>query len=192
LLFRRTTLKEIATGKITIAFRRWKRPTVKPGGTLKTPVGVLTINSVNEISIDEISASDIKHSGHESLHQLLDELNQREGVIYRISFKLSGKDPRIALRKNDQLTEAEFQQISNRLRSFDSSSKMGVWTQKVLQAIGDYPEVPALQLAAQMGYERAWLKIHIRKLKNMGLTISYNPGYRLSPRGKAVLRYLSK
>jgi biotin operon repressor len=69
---------------------------------------------------------------------------------------------------------------------------MGVWTQKVLQAIGDYPEVPALQLAAQMGYERAWLKIHIRKLKNMGLTISYNPGYRLSPRGKAVLRYLSK
>ena len=192
MLFRSKTLKDIAAGKITVAFRRWKRPTVKQGGTLKTPVGVLVINSVNEISIDEISVSDIKLSGHQSRQQLVNELNQRAGILYRIGFTLSGEDPRIRLRENDRLTEAECKRVSSRLKRFDSSSKLGTWTHRVLQIIAQHPEVPARDLAAQLGYERAWLKIQIRKLKNMGLTISCSPGYRISPRGKAVLQYLSK
>jgi hypothetical protein len=44
--------------------------------------------------------------------------------------------------------------------------------------------------AKKTGFEKAWLKINIRKLKNLGLTISHNPGYTLSPRGKAYLALL--
>src|SRR5918992_1122207 len=36
MLFRRADLDAIAAGRITVAFRRWRRPTVKPGGTLHT------------------------------------------------------------------------------------------------------------------------------------------------------------
>jgi hypothetical protein len=32
----------------------------------------------------------------------------------------------------------------------------------------------------------------VRKLKELGLTISHSPGYEVSPRGQAVLRDLSR
>jgi len=38
-----------------------------------------------------------------------------------------------------------------------------------------------------MGWVRADLKLHIRRLKELGLTISLAVGYRLSPRGAAYL-----
>jgi hypothetical protein len=45
---------------------------------------------------------------------------------------------------------------------------------------------PAATIARQIGFEKDWLKINIRKLKNLDLTISHDPGYTLSPRGVAV------
>ena len=45
-------------------------------------------------------------------------------------------------------------------------------------------------LARQVGYERAVFKVKVRALKEMGLTESLEVGYRLSPRGHAVLRAL--
>ncbi len=37
--------------------------------------------------------------------------------------------------------------------------------------------------------KRFWdpFKVNVRKLKNLGLTLSFNPGYDLSPRGKGYL-----
>ena len=45
----------------------------------------------------------------------------------------------------------------------------------------------AQELADRSGYEKEWLKLNVRKLKNLGLTESLHPGYRLSPRGAAYL-----
>ena len=45
MLFRLDELRRIGEGEITVAFRRWRRPTVKAGGTLRTKVGVLAIES---------------------------------------------------------------------------------------------------------------------------------------------------
>jgi len=42
-------------------------------------------------------------------------------------------------------------------------------------------------LAAELGYETAWFKNNVRKLKALGLTESLEVGYRLSPRGRAFL-----
>ena len=41
MLLKRETLEGIASGEITLAFRRWKRPTVKAGGRLRTRIGEL-------------------------------------------------------------------------------------------------------------------------------------------------------
>ena len=35
-------------------------------------------------------------------------------------------------------------------------------------------------------------KLHVRKLKNLGLTISLGTGYRLSPRGESYLALCSQ
>lgn len=56
-----------------------------------------------------------------------------------------------------------------------------------LRKIAIHPELAAADLAALLGVEKEWLKPNIRKLKNLGLTESLHPGYRLSPRGRALL-----
>ncbi|MEM7550324.1 MAG: hypothetical protein AAF363_11640 [Bacteroidota bacterium] len=38
-----------------------------------------------------------------------------------------------------------------------------------------------------MSREKEWLKLNIRKLKNLGLTISHNPRYEISPLGIAYI-----
>jgi len=56
-----------------------------------------------------------------------------------------------------------------------------------LAAIRDRPETRAAELARDVGWERDSFKVHVRKLKNLGLTESLEVGYRLSPRGMVVL-----
>ena len=45
----------------------------------------------------------------------------------------------------------------------------------------------AADLAASFGRETQPFKLDVRKLKNLGLTLSLEVGYRLSPRGEAYL-----
>ena len=57
MLFRQSFLEGIKNGSITLAFRRWKRPTVKAGGTLLMPVGQLAIVSVTPVTLAQITAA---------------------------------------------------------------------------------------------------------------------------------------
>jgi ribosomal protein S19E (S16A) len=58
--------------------------------------------------------------------------------------------------------------------------------------IGRNPGVRAGDLASQFGQERAAFKVNVRKLKGLGLTESLETGYRLSPRGRALLDSVEK
>ena len=49
------------------------------------------------------------------------------------------------------------------------------------------PAIRAGDLADEVGRERLPFKADVRKLKNLGLTISLGVGYELSPRGQAYL-----
>jgi hypothetical protein len=62
----------------------------------------------------------------------------------------------------------------------------------VLTAIGERPGTPAVELAASFGREKMPFKLDVRKLKELGLTESLRPGYRLSPRGESVLALLRR
>jgi hypothetical protein len=57
-----------------------------------------------------------------------------------------------------------------------------------LEVIERHPAVRAGDLADELGRERLPFKTDVRKLKNLGLTLSLDVGYRLSPRGEAYLR----
>ena len=50
-----------------------------------------------------------------------------------------------------------------------------------------HPERRAPDLAAELGRETLSFKRDVRKLKELGLTESLEIGYRLSPRGEALL-----
>ena len=100
MLLKQETLRGIESGSITLAFRRWRRPTVKTGGTLLTSVGQLAIEAVEAVSLDEITESEAIAAGFSDLASLRSRLLQRaSGDVYRVRFTLAGPDPRIALRE---------------------------------------------------------------------------------------------
>jgi hypothetical protein len=109
--------------------------------------------------------------------------------LYRVEFHLIGEDPRVALRASHDLGEEELASVLARLARLDRAAPTP-WTRTVLQLIADHPGVVSTELAPQVGMERAPFKLNVRKLKSSGLTESLEVGYRISPRGLAVLRAL--
>ncbi len=188
MLLKRATLEGIAEGRITLAFRRWKRPTVRPGGELRTAIGVLAIDAVDAIAESDITDTDAHSAGYPARGALLAELNRRsDGDLYRVAVRLAGEDPRTALREQHTLDDDAIVAIADRLDRFDRSSRRGPWTDAVLRLIETSPGVRAPDLAASLGRETQPFKRDVRKLKELGLTESLEVGYRLSPRGRAWL-----
>jgi hypothetical protein len=188
MLLKRACLDAIVRGDVTLAFRRWQRPTVKAGGTLKTTVGVLAIDAVDVVAPAGITAADARQAGFADRAALMAELGTRDGDTYRIALRYLGADPRIALRQQAKLSAADRAALRARLDRFDQLSKLGPWTGRVLDRIAKEPAILASKLARALGYETAWFKTNVRKLKALGLTESMEVGYRLSPRGRAFLR----
>jgi hypothetical protein len=191
MLIPRATLDAIATGQVTVQFRRWRKPTVRAGGRLRTAVGELAIDSVEAVPKTRITAADARAAGFPSRKALLARLDRRsDGRIYRIGVRLAGPDPRVALRTEAKLTEAEVGELRARLDRFDRSAPGGPWTRATLRLIADRPAELAADLAASVGREKHPFKRDVRKLKELGLTESLPTGYRLSPRGRALLERL--
>jgi len=53
--------------------------------------------------------------------------------------------------------------------------------------IEESPRTAASRLAPQLGRETRPFKADVRKLKKLGLTLSFEVGYEISPRGRAFL-----
>jgi hypothetical protein len=190
MLFRPVTLGAIADGAVTLAFRRWDVPRVRPGGRQRTAVGVIAFDAVEAVDRDDLGEADATAAGFASRDELLAFVDRRtSGTIYRIRLRLVGPDPRIALRESLPNAD-ELPELAHRLDRLDRSSRHGPWTHAVLRTIRDQPGVRAADLATGFGRERAAFKLDVRKLKELGLTESLSPGYRLSPRGRSLLEAL--
>jgi hypothetical protein len=190
-LFRRPTLDGIRAGEITVAFRRWDRPRAKAGGRQRTMVGELAIDSVEPVERSQIDAADARRAGHESVEELLGELDARGNAqIWRIELHWAGEDPRRELREQADLSAADLRMVRERLERLDRASTHGPWTRETLELIARNPEVRAVELAEMVGREKLPFKLDVRKLKELGLTESLPRGYRLSPRGQALLKRL--
>lgn len=180
-------LRGVVDGRVDRAFRRWDRPRVRAGGSQRTSVGVIGFTSVTAVERDALTAEDAERAGLASLERLLAVLDRRpDRSIYRIGLELVGPDPRVALREAVP-TPGEIADVASHLERLDRASHHGPWTLAVLEAIRDRPATPAAELALGFGREKLPFKLDVRKLKELGLTESLRPGYRLSPRGHAVL-----
>lgn len=190
MLLRSETLNGIERGTISLAFRRWKRPTVRSGGTLLTGAGQLEIGAVMIVSAADITDADAVRAGFPSKDALLAELNRRdEGDVYRIELLSLKPDPRIALREAGA-TDGEIVELRRLLGRLDMASTSGAWTLRVVSLIRDHPGVRAGDLCLRIDQDRATFKRNVRKLKALGLTESLEVGYRLSRRGADLLHAL--
>ena len=189
MLFKADVWPRLANGSITVAFRRWKRPTVKAGGTLQSPAGLLAIETVDRIGPDDITDADARRAGDAGRAAVLAALGPDvpDRALYRITFHHAGVDPRVALRQQNTLEEADVADLTQRLGRLDAHSADGQWTHQVLRLIADHPAVRAPDLAQRMGDETPRFKRRVRRLKALGLTESLQTGYRLSPRGQTLL-----
>ncbi|CAH1190122.1 hypothetical protein PAECIP111893_00186 [Paenibacillus plantiphilus] len=193
MLFKNHILNGIARGTISVAFRRWKRANIKKGSQLHTAVGLIEIKSIAIVADIDITESDAIIAGCSTREELFKEINSfsDEGDIYRIEVARIGADPREVLRERDIMTEEELLALLTRLERLDKASSRGPWTTDFLCLIDKHPGVRAMELAAAIGWETEKLKLNVRKLKNLGLTISLGTGYKISPRGKTVIARLA-
>ncbi|HVF46265.1 MAG TPA: hypothetical protein VNA17_01730 [Pyrinomonadaceae bacterium] len=187
-------IKGIREGKISLIFRRWRRPGVKAGGTQMTQGGVVGIDSAEVIEEAAITEGDAGLAGFASLAALREHLNppRPDTQLYRVRVHFAGEDPRIALRENADLSDSEVQEILGKLHKLDANAQRGPWTQQYLQIIQDRPATYSGVLARELGLEIPKFKPWVRKLKALGLTESLDVGYRLSPRGEKVLDALTR
>ena len=95
-------------------------------------------------------------------------------------------DPRLALRESIA-SGAELRDLQKRLQRLDARAGATAWTQQVLELLAARPGVRAGDLCRLVDQEKQQFKLNVRKLKNLGLTESLGTGYRLSPRGAALL-----
>jgi hypothetical protein len=189
-LLNRATADGIADGTITLVLRRWDAPRAKTGGTQRTPVGTIRVDAVTERPGGyRVTATQAIAAGYPSARAAQAELDRRPaGHTYLITVSFMAPDERPALAADDVLTDADVAAITARLDRWDAATTP--WTRDYLTMIGDNEAVRAPDLAARVGLDVPRFKRRVRQLKGLGLTISLDVGYRLSPRGRAYLQSL--
>ncbi len=200
MLISKAIAEGIRDGRVTAQYRRWDAPRVKVGGTQLTPAGVIRFTRVVRVNdVDRLTDGAARAAGVKDAATLRKALapggraptarGSRGGdTVYRISVVWVGEDPRLALRESVP-TADELAQIARRLARLDARPS-GPWTREILEWIRDNPRVVSKELAARRGVDLLPMKADIRKLKALGLTISHEVGYELSPRGAAYLASL--
>jgi len=189
-LFTQDAWPGLRDGRITVTFRRWKRPQAIAGRRYRTPVGIIEVERVDVVDPARITKTDAGRAGAASPAAVVAALRGTPDLpVYRIAFHLVAEpDPRAELAATDALDAHAVAEIGRRLARLDRASSHGPWTTATLELIAANPDRRAGDLSAMVGREKEPFKLDVRKLKNLGLTLSQTIGYRLSPRGDAYLR----
>lgn len=162
----------IADGSITVTYRRWKRPQAVAGGRYRTPAGFIVVDAVDVVPAHQVPSTVVLR-GDASL------------PVTRVRFhRDDDHDPRAELAAD---TEVDVPAVTKRLDRMDAASLHGPWTRATLEAIEAAPRCRAADLASKLGRGKDDWKRDVRKLKELGLTLSLEVGYLLSPRGEAYL-----
>lgn len=190
MLIERRLWAGIQNGSITVMFRRWKRRQVIAGNTYRTAAGRIVVDEVTEVAPSRIRRADALAAGYKSIAEAVADLRGTPGdpVFLLRLHPAADEDPRAALAESAELSTSDVEEITRRLERLDNASSHGPWTDETLAIIERRPAVRAGDLAEELGREMLPFKLDVRKLKNLGLTLSLEVGYRLSPRGEAYLR----
>ena len=179
----------IQEGSITVLFRRWRNRQATAGNTYRTAAGRVLVEEMHRIAEGEIGLGDARAAGYDSAEEAIADLRGApDDPLYLLRIRLvTEPDPRDELAQSSDLDDAEHAALDAKLARMDASSRDGPWTEATLRIIERRPETRAHDLADAVGRDRVRFKTDVRKLKSLGLTISLETGYRLSPRGVAYL-----
>lgn len=91
MLIKLEILEAIKRGDITLQFRRWRRRSVKAGGTLKTKVGILQIGDITPIDAADVCEADAQRAGFKDVPDFLAWLEtMKPGELDRIEVSYLG------------------------------------------------------------------------------------------------------
>ena len=80
----------VKSGEITCSIRIWKQPRVKVGGRYPLPPGEILVNSVSEISFDDITPRLARESGFQGVVDLLKTARHGQGRrVFLVRFHYS-------------------------------------------------------------------------------------------------------
>ena len=188
MLFSADAWPGLADGTITLTFRTWTRPQARTGGTYRVAGMLLEAVDVRQVPAGSIDDPQAQRAGAADATTLRAALGRDDdALVWRVELRYLGPDDRIARRQDDQLDDATLADLRARLDRLDRRGA-APWTATTLRLIARYPGIVSTALARHAGRERAEFKLDVRKLKELGLTESLEVGYRLSPRGEALLR----
>lgn len=179
----------IRGGTITVLFRRWRQRQATAGQVYTTALGRVAVDAIEAVAAGQITDADAAAAGYPSAAAVVDDLRGHPGdPVYRLVIRFVDEpDPRDRLAAVGDLPAGELEAIAVRLARLDRASRTGPWTEATLEIISRRPAVRAGDLAGELGRDAAQFKLDVRKLKNLGLTLSLDTGYRISPRGAAYL-----
>jgi len=89
--FSRELRDGVLSGEITVSFRLWRRPKVKPGGRYRVGPGQIEVDAVELVSFSSITSADVRRSGEMDR----DSLRRRaahagpitdDTLVYRLEF----------------------------------------------------------------------------------------------------------
>jgi hypothetical protein len=93
MLLKMSDLEKIRAGDIDLVFRRWTRPTVKAGGTLKTRIGLLAIGRIDEMDPNDVGEAEARRAGFADtagFRRWLDTMKQGP-LFHRIEIRYLGE-----------------------------------------------------------------------------------------------------
>ena len=93
--FSRELRADVLSGDITVTFRLWRRPQVKPGGRYRVGTGLIEVDAIELVPFAAIDESDLRRSGEADLEALRRRAAHAgpvhdDTLLYRIEFHLVG------------------------------------------------------------------------------------------------------
>jgi len=189
MLFKTKFHEGIRNGSITLTFRAWKSARAKVGKQYRFgPEEGVEDGAVDEVVISAITDEEACRSGFGSVSEFRTFLMKHspeavtpKSTLFRVSFHY--------VKISDEVPQADLslEKIAAKLKKMDRLSKHGAWTRQTLEIIAQNPRTAASKLAPLLGRETRAFKADVRKLKKMGLTVSFEVGYELTKLGKTFV-----
>ena len=93
--FSRDLREAVLSGDITVSFRLWRRPKVKPGGRYFVGPAQIEVDSVELMPFSAVTPADVRRSGERDLESLRQRAAHAgpiddDTLVYRVEFHLTG------------------------------------------------------------------------------------------------------